>query len=66
MVYATHLLQGVANDWWTQEQVYEENKGNCTWDTFVKALYKHYFPKSVRQQKERKFLDLVQGNRTVD
>jgi hypothetical protein len=66
VTYATHMLQGLAQNWWvTQQQIYEENREACTWERFVKDFYEHYFPKSVRRQKEQEFIKLKQGNTTV-
>ncbi|XP_047322565.1 uncharacterized protein LOC124926395 [Impatiens glandulifera] len=59
-------LQGNASDWWELEkQTYERDTSTLSWDTFKKAFYNTYFPKSLRQEKEMEFINLKQGNMTV-
>ncbi|XP_047307490.1 uncharacterized protein LOC124911039 [Impatiens glandulifera] len=59
-------LQGNTSDWWELEkQTYERDTSTLSWDTFKKAFYNTYFPKSLRQEKEMEFINLKQGNMTV-
>ena len=37
-----------------------------TWEKFKGVFYDNYFPKVVREQKDREFADLVQGSMTVE
>lgn len=63
---AVYQLQGSAYDWWLMEQ--RRNEGNpdpVTWERFKAALTDKYFPRTVRVQKERDFIRLEQGDRTV-
>ncbi|XP_074327565.1 uncharacterized protein LOC141665479 [Apium graveolens] len=43
----------------------EENPEPYTWAKFKKALEEKYFPRTVRLQKERDFIRLQQGERTI-
>ncbi|XP_074341444.1 uncharacterized protein LOC141678914 [Apium graveolens] len=68
---AVYQLQGSAYDWWLMEKRknettnLEENHEPYTWAKFKKALEDKYFPRTVRLQKERDFIRLQQGGRTV-
>ena len=63
---AVYQLQGSAYDWWLMEQRRnEENADPMTWDRFKTALTDKYFPRTIRVQKERDFIRLEQGDRTV-
>ena len=37
-----------------------------TWEKFKGVFYDNYFPKVVRERKEREFADLVQGSMTIE
>ncbi|XP_028094593.1 uncharacterized protein LOC114294660 [Camellia sinensis] len=66
VTYATFMLQGIANDWWQMEKrIHEHDANPYTWERFKKAFNEKYFPRSVRLQKQREFLKLEQGNKTV-
>ncbi|XP_028088608.1 uncharacterized protein LOC114289144 [Camellia sinensis] len=66
VTYATFMLQGIANDWWQMEKrIHEHDANPYTWERFKNAFNEKYFPRSVRLQKQREFLRLKQGNKTV-
>ncbi|XP_028099027.1 uncharacterized protein LOC114298613 [Camellia sinensis] len=66
VIYATFMLQGIANDWWQMEKrIHEHDANPYTWERFKNAFNEKYFPRSVRLQKQRKFSKLEQGNKTV-
>ncbi|XP_061358761.1 uncharacterized protein LOC133302954, partial [Gastrolobium bilobum] len=64
--FATYLLIGEAEHWWTNTKRYFQSQGTeITWTIFKDAFLKKYFPQSVRNIKEIEFLELKQGNMTV-
>ncbi|XP_028099780.1 uncharacterized protein LOC114299271 [Camellia sinensis] len=66
VTYATFMLQGIANDWWQMEKrIHEHDANPYTWERFKNAFNEKYFPRSVHLQKQREFLKLKQGNKTV-
>ena len=67
MTFATFMLEGEGvNRWWDYEQrMLHEAEGKVTWEAFSKAFYERYFPDSIRDQLESKFLKLIQGSKTV-
>ena len=71
---AVYQIQGSAYDWWFMEKRKNEQyattntKGiheQYTWAKFKKALVDKYFPRTIRVQKERDFIRLEQGRKTV-
>lgn len=68
VAFATFVLEGEASQWWKAEKRSAEQKGitEYTWVMFVEAFNKKYFPPSVRERKMVDFLELVQGDMTVD
>ena len=62
--YATYVLRGDANDWWTSTR--NMAGGPMTWGQFKQAFYLKFFPANVRQQMLQDFYTLQQGNRTVE
>lgn len=68
VVFATFSLQGEADHWWeATARMLRRSLGTrpISWKAFVDAFYEKYFPRSVANQMEREFLDLVQGNKSV-
>ncbi|KAL5537874.1 hypothetical protein UlMin_045653 [Ulmus minor] len=64
--YAAYMLQKDAYDWWRMVKRQHENDTEAfTWEMFKNEFFNQYFPKSVRQEKEKKFSKLEQGNKTV-
>lgn len=64
--HAAYMLQGDAHDWWLMvKRQHEDNTTPFTWKMFQDAFYTKYFPKSVRQEKEKEFIQLKQHNKTV-
>ncbi|XP_028076303.1 uncharacterized protein LOC114278456 [Camellia sinensis] len=66
VTYAAFMLQGIANDWWQMEKrIHEHDANPYTWEMFKNAFSEKYFPRSVPLQKQREFLKLEQGNKTI-
>ncbi|KAJ4974356.1 hypothetical protein NE237_007530 [Protea cynaroides] len=67
VLFATHMLKEDANVWWNSTRAYLETKHTqVDWEVFKVAFFDKYFPKSFRDQMERKFLNLQQSQSTVD
>lgn len=64
VTYATYMLQSSAFEWWDAHKLYPEDT-IITWDLFKEAFHKKYFPESVKRMKEKEFIELKQGNRSV-
>ena len=62
-VFATYLLKGKANCWWETNQL-RAGEGIVAWDRFKELFFENYFPKSMQNKMEVKFLKLKQGGRT--
>ena len=58
-------LTDLAHIWWTNEAE-RLGPGPIYWDTFAEAFLEKFFPTTARYEMERRFLNLVQGNRSVD
>ncbi|KAA0041507.1 putative polyprotein [Cucumis melo var. makuwa] len=57
--------KGIA--WWeTVERMLGSNVRHITWEQFKKSFYVKFFSSSLRDAKWQKFLNLEQGNRTVE
>ena len=57
----------VTYDWWLMEQSkMEGNLEPITWERFKTTLTDKYFSRTVRVQKERYFIKLEQGERSVE
>ncbi|XP_011622429.1 uncharacterized protein LOC105420461 [Amborella trichopoda] len=48
------------------QQAWEEEEKEPTWDGFLEVFNKKYFPESVKERKEVEFIELQQGNLTID
>ncbi|KAL2466228.1 Retrotrans gag domain-containing protein [Abeliophyllum distichum] len=60
------MLQGDAYDWWLMVQYqHEKDTRPFTRKIFTEAFNNKYFPKSLRQHKVRKFINLEQGSQIV-
>ena len=70
MQFATFKLIGEAERWWRSTKAILEGMDTerkpITWEKFKGVFYDNYFPKVVREQKDREFADLVQGSMTVE
>ncbi|XP_030470573.2 uncharacterized protein LOC115688788 [Syzygium oleosum] len=64
---AAYQLQGNASYWWkaTKEIVFPGNAA-VNWNAFVEAFNGKYFSECARDRKMKEFLQLQQGNMTVD
>ncbi|KAL2454376.1 Retrotrans gag domain-containing protein [Abeliophyllum distichum] len=59
VTFPAYMLQEDAYDWWLMVQrQHEKDTRPFTWKMFMEAFNNKYFPKSIRQQKEREFLKL--------
>ncbi|XP_027364556.1 uncharacterized protein LOC113871655 [Abrus precatorius] len=65
--YATYLLCGEAENWWRfAGQTLPQKDGYVQWETFKAIFLGNYFPRDLRKQKVREFLELKQGSMTVE
>jgi len=55
--YATYMLIGEVECWWSR-QTKEANNKELTWDAFRQKFRDKYFPKSTMAEKETQFLGL--------
>ncbi|XP_043694524.1 uncharacterized protein LOC122645264 [Telopea speciosissima] len=63
---AAYMLKGEANDWWrSTEPNLVVTHPNLTWEQFKEAFFENYFPKSYRERKVAKFMDVSQGSKLV-
>ena len=58
-------LTDLAHIWWTNESE-RLGPGPIFWDVFAAVFLEKFFPSTARYEMERRFITLVQGNRTVD
>lgn len=65
VTYAAYMLQSSAFEWWEAHKNSYPEGFQVTWNVFKEAFYKKYFPKSVKRMKEKEFLELNQGNKSV-
>ncbi|XP_050263907.1 uncharacterized protein LOC126708134 [Quercus robur] len=65
--FASFMLKGEAEHWWrsTKKTVPLKEDEILTWTIFLDAFHEKYFPKSIRDEKEVEFMELIQGNKTV-
>jgi len=57
-------LTDLAHLWWTNEM--ERLGVPATWDMFTEAFMDKFFPETAKFEMERRFTNLIQGNRSVD
>ena len=64
---ATYQLTYAAADWWESERATLEGGTiqRMTWTAFKELFLENYFTQTERNRKEKEFIVLVQGNRTV-
>ena len=64
---ATFMLKGDAHQWWGATEGYLLTKhAQLNWAVFKEAFFEKYFPQSFRDNMEKEFLSLYQGQMTVD
>lgn len=64
---AVYMLEGEVDDWWANiEEGFQKNGVQITWDLFVKTFYQRYFSEAVQEKKEQEFLNLKQGDMSVN
>ncbi|XP_057418907.1 uncharacterized protein LOC130713125 [Lotus japonicus] len=63
--YASYLLEGEAETWWTQAKPRMIQANLMTWIEFKRVFMEKYFPEDVKARKEVEFLELKQGNMTI-
>ncbi|XP_027364377.1 uncharacterized protein LOC113871481 [Abrus precatorius] len=56
--YATYMLSGEAEDWWSSPT---KREGYISWEAFKACFLGNYFPKDLQKQKAGEFLELKQG-----
>lgn len=65
-----YLFQGLATQWWTLKwKLLKSELGSLvavSWECFKKEFYDRYFLSSRGKLKAREFVNLVQGNMTVE
>ncbi|XP_027357215.1 uncharacterized protein LOC113866596 [Abrus precatorius] len=62
VTYATYMLSGEAEDWWRfASQTLLQEDGYIPWETFKATFLGNYFPRDLKKQKAREFLELNQG-----
>ncbi|XP_027346072.1 uncharacterized protein LOC113857937 [Abrus precatorius] len=67
VTYATYLLCGEAEDWWRfAGQTLPQEGGYIQWETFKAIFLGNYFPRDLKKQKAKEFLELKKGNMTVE
>ncbi|KAK9681504.1 hypothetical protein RND81_10G007200 [Saponaria officinalis] len=62
---ATYYLQKEADNWWAISRATIIAELGFGWAQFCEALKKRFYPEELRWQKEREFLQLEQGNMSV-
>ena len=64
--YATFMLAGEARSWWRfTKSALPAVEGIIGWDAFKTRFLDNYFPRDLRKQKAREFLELKQRNLSV-
>ena len=69
MVLATHVLQGIAGDWWRlvrRTTLQGHDIREITWDEFRALFLEKFFPRYSRDRCYQEFLALTQGDSTVE
>ncbi|KAK9690534.1 hypothetical protein RND81_09G135400 [Saponaria officinalis] len=62
---ASYYLQKEADNWWTISRVTNQAAPGFGWTRFCEVLKKRFYPDELRWQKEKEFLQLEQGNLSV-
>ncbi|XP_037474324.1 uncharacterized protein LOC119350746 [Triticum dicoccoides] len=65
VIYAVYMLKSSAFEWWDAHKKSYPEGTPLTLILFKEAFYKKYFPESIKRIKEREFLELKQGNKSV-
>ncbi|XP_027342998.1 uncharacterized protein LOC113855558 [Abrus precatorius] len=66
VTYATYMLSGEAENWWRfASQTLLQKDGYIPWETFKATFLGNYFPRDLKKQKAREFLELKQGNMSI-
>ena len=63
VAFATYMLQGEEYKWWGMEK--RRIRGKVTWEDFRRIFLDRHFPTSIHKQKEREFILLEQGKRSM-
>ena len=63
--YAVSLLQSDAYDWWETVPNSTVQPPILTWDDFLRDFRDKYMPEVYRDERQREFLTLRQGNMSV-
>ena len=66
VLFASHMMKGPAARWWTSAETRMMTLGiPKDWEHFKAAFLDHYFPNSLRAQKELEFQQLRQGSMSI-
>ncbi|XP_027941114.1 uncharacterized protein LOC114194909 [Vigna unguiculata] len=66
VTYATYMLTEEAENWWrVVNQTLPHEGGIVSWEDFKASFLENYFPKDLKKQKAREFLELKQGNMSI-
>ncbi|XP_057969346.1 uncharacterized protein LOC131158495 [Malania oleifera] len=68
VLYATYKFIGEVERWWVATKLFEEQRSilvAMTWGRFKEAFFDRYFPATVREVKVVEFMNLTQGNLTI-
>ena len=64
--YASYQLDAAAHDWWLiTSRKWEQRQISTTWAMFVQEFTQQFIPKVIRENREKEFLNLTQGSRSV-
>lgn len=70
MRFVTFKLIGEVKRWWRSTKAIlkgmDTERNPITWEKFKGVFYDNYFPEVIQEQKEREFVDLMQGSMTVE
>ncbi|XP_027335137.1 uncharacterized protein LOC113849428 [Abrus precatorius] len=67
LVYATYTLGGEVEDWWRfASQTLPQEEGYIHWKAFKACFLGYYFPRDLKKQKAWEFIELKQGNMSVE
>jgi len=63
---AAHQLQGPAGIWWNQHREALPKNTVVDWNLFREAFKGHFIPPGVMEMKHTEFMQLTQGNKTLN
>jgi hypothetical protein len=66
VLFASHQLYGTAANWWATYCNTHANVDTITWNEFKARFHTHYVPRGTMKLKRKEFVDLKQGDMTVN